>query len=141
MNKIRQRREELGLSQAELGKVIGCSQQHIQRLELGYEIKPDKILRLSEYLRLPVEDIISDKWRAVFNKMTVKAPASDVYSTVAMVVKVVEDFLIDHNKSLTSERKAQLIAGLVAKLSDTPQEEQKKLVEFAISLELDKQAV
>ena len=141
MNKIRQRREELGLSQAELGKVIGCSQQHIQRLELGYEIKPDKILRLSEYLRLPVEDIISDKWRAVFNKMAIKAPASDVYSTVAMVVKVVEDFLIDHNKSLTSERKAQLIAGLVAKLSDTPQEEQKKLVEFAISLELDKQAV
>jgi len=141
MNKIKQRREELGLSQAKLGKMIGCSQQHINRFELGYEIKPDKVLKLSESLNLPVEDIISEKWLAVFNKLSKKAPVNDVSSTVATVVKVVEDFLNDHNKKLTSEKKAQLIAGLVAKLSNTPPEEQKKLVEFAISLELDKQAV
>lgn len=35
MNKIKERREALGLSQAALGEKIGCSQQHIQRLENG----------------------------------------------------------------------------------------------------------
>lgn len=141
MNKIKQRREEMGLSQTELGKMIGCSQQHIQRLELGFDTKPDKILLLSKYLNLPVEDIISAKWLNVIEKISTPKPSNDVYTTVATVVKVVEDFLNDNQKKLPSEKKAQLIAGLVMKLASTPQEEQQRLIEFATSLELEKQAV
>lgn len=141
MNKIKQRREEMGLSQAELGKMIGCSQQHIQRLELGFDTKPDKIILLSKYLNLPVEDILSEKWLNVINKTATPKPSGDIYNTVATVVKVVEDFLNDRHKKLSAEKKAQLIAGLVVKLSTTPQEEQQKLIEFATSLELEKQAV
>lgn len=141
MNKIKQRREEMGLSQAELGKMIGCSQQHIQRLELGFDTKPDKIILLSKYLNLPVEDILSEKWLNVINKTATPKPSGDIYNTVATVVKVVEDFLNDRHKKLSAEKKAQLVAGLVVKLSTTPQEEQQKLIEFATSLELEKQAV
>ena len=141
MNIIRERREQYKLSQAELAKIIGCSQQHIDRYEQGYDIKPDKILLLSKYLNIPVKELIPEKWKEVFDKAQDKTLNSDVYTTVAMVVKTVEDFLNDHEELLDNERKAQIIAGLVAKLANTPQEEQKKLIEFAISLELDKKAI
>lgn len=40
---IKERRKELGMSQAELGKKVGLSQQHVQRIENGYEIGSDLI--------------------------------------------------------------------------------------------------
>lgn len=66
MNKIKERREALGLSQAALGEKIGCSQQHIQRLENGGEITPDKILSLSAALNIPVSDLIPNNLKKLF---------------------------------------------------------------------------
>lgn len=65
MNKIKERREALGLSQAALGEKIGCSQQHIQRLENGGEITPDKILSLSAALNIPVSDLIPNNLKKI----------------------------------------------------------------------------
>lgn len=47
---IKQKREELGLSQSALGKIIGISQQHVDRYEKGYPIPLDKVLLLAEKL-------------------------------------------------------------------------------------------
>lgn len=66
MNKIKERREALGLSQAALGEKIGCSQQHIQHLENGGEITPDKILSLSTVLSIPVSDLIPNNLKKLF---------------------------------------------------------------------------
>ena len=70
MNKIKERREALGLSQAALGEKIGCSQQHIQRLENGGEITPDKILSLSAVLNIPVTDLIPNNLRKIISALS-----------------------------------------------------------------------
>ena len=120
MNKIKQRREEMGLSQAELGKMIGCSQQHILRIENGYEVGADKAIRLSEVLKIPLEEIISDKWKNVFDKMTNQKPITEnnfaIYEHVYKVVKIVEDFINDHNVRINSEKKLSLLPDLLKNL-------------------------
>ncbi len=70
MNKIKERREALGLSQAALGEKIGCSQQHIQRLENGGEITPDKILSLSTVLSIPVSDLIPNNLKKIISALS-----------------------------------------------------------------------
>lgn len=70
MNKIKERRDALGLSQAALGEKIGCSQQHIQRLENGGEITPDKILSLSAVLNIPVTDLIPNNLRKIISALS-----------------------------------------------------------------------
>lgn len=70
MNKIKERREALGLSQAALGEKIGCSQQHIQRLENGGEITPDKILSLSTVLSIPVSDLIPNNLKKIISVLS-----------------------------------------------------------------------
>lgn len=70
MNKIKERREALGLSQAALGEKIGCSQQHIQRLENGGEITPDKILSLSAALNIPVSDLIPNNLKKIISALS-----------------------------------------------------------------------
>lgn len=57
---IKERRKELGLSQAELGKLVGLSQQHIQRIENGYDISLDKISLFAQALKLPIQDLLPD---------------------------------------------------------------------------------
>lgn len=57
---IKERRKELGLSQAELGKLVGLSQQHIQRIENGYDISLDKIPLFAQALKLPIQDLLPD---------------------------------------------------------------------------------
>ena len=70
MNKIKERRESLGLSQAALGEKIGCSQQHIQRLENGGEITPDKILSLSAVLNIPISDLIPNNLKKIISALS-----------------------------------------------------------------------
>lgn len=70
MNKIKERREALGLSQAALGERIGCSQQHIQRLENGGEITPDKILSLSAALNIPISDLIPNNLKKIISALS-----------------------------------------------------------------------
>lgn len=70
MNKIKERREALGLSQAALGEKIGCSQQHIQRLENGGEITPDKILSLSNALNIPVSELIPNNLKKIISALS-----------------------------------------------------------------------
>lgn len=79
MNKIKEKREALGLSQAALGEKIGCSQQHIQRLENGYEITPDKIIALSNVLDIPMQDLISNNLKKIL--LTLNGEDKKMYTT------------------------------------------------------------
>lgn len=55
-DKIRQRREEMGLSQTELGKKIGVSRSAVTRLERGSSTPLPKVLkRLASFLEIPYE--------------------------------------------------------------------------------------
>lgn len=57
---IKERRKELGMSQAELGKKVGLSQQHVQRIENGYEIGSDLIPLFSKALQVPIYELLPD---------------------------------------------------------------------------------
>lgn len=60
-NIIKKRRLELGLTQAALAKMIGITQQHLDRYEKGYQIPVEKIphvakvLNIDMWLLLPAE--------------------------------------------------------------------------------------
>jgi len=50
-NRLKQRREELNLTQAELGEMAGYSQQSIQQIEAGETQRPRKLHELSIALK------------------------------------------------------------------------------------------
>lgn len=55
MNKgslLREKRRILNLSQADVGKAIGVSQQHVDRFEKGYPVPMNKISALAEVLQI-----------------------------------------------------------------------------------------
>lgn len=64
-NKIRNRREELGLTQPELADKAKTSQPYISRLEKG-ELHPSmrKLLDLSSALNMSIDEMLKDERRA-----------------------------------------------------------------------------
>lgn len=56
---IRDRRKELGLSQAALGKLIGVSQQHVNRFEQGHPIPLNKMPLIAQVLKLDEKDLFN----------------------------------------------------------------------------------
>lgn len=51
-NIIKKRRLELGLTQAALAKMIGITQQHLDRYEKGYQIPVEKIPHVAKVLNI-----------------------------------------------------------------------------------------
>lgn len=70
-NILKKKREELGLSQAALAKIIGVSQQHMDRYEKGYPMPLERILHVSEVLHINKWELLPDAFRptptTVFN--------------------------------------------------------------------------
>ena len=64
-NKIRNRREELGLTQLELAHKAKASQPYISRLEKG-ELRPSMriLLNLSSALDMSLDEMLKDERRA-----------------------------------------------------------------------------
>lgn len=60
---IKHKREMLGLSQSALGKIMGISQQHIDRYEKGYPVPLDKILLFSEKLGINKFELLPEDFR------------------------------------------------------------------------------
>ncbi|MDX6806338.1 helix-turn-helix domain-containing protein [Terrihabitans rhizophilus] len=54
---VRERREELGLSQAQLGALAGMSQQGIVSIEAGASQRPRRLFQLAAALQMPAEDL------------------------------------------------------------------------------------
>lgn len=129
----------INLSEASrrIGKNVAYLQQYIIKRSPRYLGERErkalaKLLSINEQeltdiplIPQPVEQVISD----------------NIYNRVASVVKIVEDFQNDHQLKIDSEKKAQLIAGLVVKLLNTPVNQQDEVIKFAIDWELNKQIV
>lgn len=63
MNKgslLREKRRILNLSQADVGKAIGVSQQHVDRFEKGYPVPMNKISALAEVLQIDKMMLLPD---------------------------------------------------------------------------------
>lgn len=60
---IRKEREKRGLSQARLSRLVGVSQQHIDRYEKGSPIPLDKVLILSDVLGINKYDLLPDAFK------------------------------------------------------------------------------
>lgn len=58
MNLIKEKREEKQISQAELGKMLGVSQQHIQRFEKGYPVPVKYATKLAQILNIEVKELL-----------------------------------------------------------------------------------
>jgi transcriptional regulator with XRE-family HTH domain len=55
-NKIKHKRKELGVTQYELGRILGCSQQSIQNNEVGYcSIPIDTLNDFAKLCMLPID--------------------------------------------------------------------------------------
>jgi len=61
MNLIKQKREEKKLSQSELGRLLGLSQQHIQRFENGYPVSVKHAPKLAEILDIDIKELLPDE--------------------------------------------------------------------------------
>lgn len=65
INIIRQKREEMGLSQAKLAKKIGISQQHLDRYEKGYQVPLEKIPHIAKSIGVTNQDLLPKELRSV----------------------------------------------------------------------------
>ncbi|MBQ4156234.1 MAG: LexA family transcriptional regulator [Clostridia bacterium] len=61
MNIIKKMREEKKLSQSELGRLIGVSQQHIQRFEGGYPVPNKYIPKLVKILNIDIKELLPEE--------------------------------------------------------------------------------
>lgn len=61
MNKIREARLAKGLTQKQLGELIGVSPTHVQKWEYGLTPNTKNLSKLSQVLGIPMEDIIVQK--------------------------------------------------------------------------------
>ncbi len=68
---IRKKREELKLSQSALGKLVGVSQQHIDRYEKGYPIPLDKVLALSNILNIEKWELLPEEFKPLTSKKAI----------------------------------------------------------------------
>lgn len=58
-------REQKNISQAELGRLIGVSQQHIQRFEKGYPIPIKYAPKLAEILSVDISEFLPDELKDI----------------------------------------------------------------------------
>lgn len=65
MNLIKAKREEKQLSQAELGKLLGVSQQHIQRFEKDYPVPVKYAAKLAQILGIDVKELLPEELKSV----------------------------------------------------------------------------
>lgn len=124
MSKIKDKRLELGLSQSEFGKIIGCSQQHVQRLENDDNISIDKVFNISKKLSIPVMDILPDKYYKEFEqdkKATILKEdeiiislekLKDIIYTTAIII---DKNISKNKKNISNERRALLLAQICPK--------------------------
>lgn len=109
---IKERRKELGMSQAELGKKVGLSQQHVQRIENGYEIGSDLIPLFSKALQVPIYELLPDNLKYLAQNINTTESDNlvkiDVLDVVACCGNGVENFseniIGQHMMTLTALR-------------------------------------
>jgi phage repressor protein C with HTH and peptisase S24 domain len=65
MNLIRAKREEKQLSQAELGRLLGVSQQHIQRFEKDYPVPVKYAAKLAQILDIDIKELLPEELKDV----------------------------------------------------------------------------
>lgn len=65
MNLIKAKREEKQLSQAELGRLLGVSQQHIQRFEKNYPVPVKYASKLAQILDIDIKELLPDDLKEV----------------------------------------------------------------------------
>lgn len=124
MSKIKDKRLELGLSQSEFGKIIGYSQQHVQRLENDDNISIDMVFNISKKLSIPVKDILPDKYYKEFEqdkKATILKEdeiiislekLKDIIYTTAIII---DKNISKNKKNISNERRALLLAQICPK--------------------------
>lgn len=65
MNLIKAKREEKQLSQAELGRLLGVSQQHIQRFEKDYPVPVKYATKLAQILNIDIKELLPEELKDV----------------------------------------------------------------------------
>lgn len=65
MNFIKEKREEKGISQAELGRLLGVSQQHIQRFEKDYPVPVKYASKLAQILDIDIKELLPEELKDI----------------------------------------------------------------------------
>lgn len=109
---IKERRRELNMSQADLGKKVGLSQQHVQRIENGYDISLDKLSLFAKVLQVNISELLPDTLKDIAQNIENDIPDNfvkiDVIDTIACCGKgfenINENIIGQHMMSLPALR-------------------------------------
>lgn len=132
--KLRQKRQELGISQERLGEAVNLTFQQIQKYEKGYNrISCSKLFEFSSYLKIQVDyffDGISYKstfptnasyeFKQLKSDNMLMDSSQSNYEKFSNEVKQEVDILIDYYKKILSKDIRSNILELVKSLSETP---------------------
>lgn len=110
---IREKRIQLGWSQAFLAKKIGVSQQHVDRYEKGYPLPLDKIITISNILELDKRDLLPHEFKTDFDSKL-------NFQLVESILISIDRLVLQRNLSLTPTALARLIVLLYEKFIQDP---------------------
>lgn len=112
-NILKKKREEMGLSQAAFAKIIGVSQQHLDRYEKGYPLPLERILFVSEALHL-------NKWDLL--PVGFQFPQTNNVNSFVLekIIIALENLIIQKDLVFKPSEKARLIVLLYEKINKSP---------------------
>ncbi len=114
--RIKTTRMSLGLKQQDLADLTGVSKTSIQKYEAGSMPKTEHLLNISNALKQPFELILFGKIkREVLDK-----------SLLSLIIEELESFLIEEEKELEPDKKADIIATFYDLLNSEDDKEKRK---------------
>lgn len=125
--------ENSSYSQSALARHFGISSQRLNQY-LTNKNEPDLafIIKFCDFFGITPNNLLG--YETAVDK-------NSVYDSATKVVTVVENFFELHKIKMSTEKKAQLVAGLIIKILSTPKEEQATVVKCVLEWEADKRAV
>lgn len=112
-NILKKKREEMGLSQVAFAKIIGVSQQHLDRYEKGYPLPLDRILFVADALHINKWDLLPDGFKPF--------EAGDFNALILeKIIIALENIILEKGLIFKPYEKARLIILLYEKIHKKP---------------------
>lgn len=116
-NLLKKMREDLKLSQESLGKLVGCSQQAINRYESGLQTPPlERAKRLSEIFKVDKYFFLPEEWQPPYYTGITQTDFIEI-------LQVIEAFLAQKRLGMDLIPKIELVYAIHEELQKMPQQD------------------
>lgn len=110
---LKKTRIDLGFSQRAMAAQFGVTQQHWDRYEKGYPIPLEKILKISQVLKI-------SRWELLPPEFRPEQPSCVNQEKLILIITSVEKLIIEKKLQFLPEQKARLIVLLYEKFNQEP---------------------